>query len=128
MKIAKKRTRNEQKKLFRVRTEQDGAFVLKALNVGDLANSLTDKVSILNAYPTEKIEAICLEFSEQIFVFCSYTSCLAINVEHIARIIAEWEKMWAYSKLLSYLEENKEYFVSIGMTYEKGINRAYYLK
>lgn len=117
-----------QKILLRVRTEQDGAFILKVLNTSDLASLISDKLSILNAYPAEEIEAICLEFSEQIVCFGSQYSCLAINVEHIARIIAEWKKMWAFSKLLSYLENNKDFFVSIGMTYEKGINRAYFLK
>lgn len=40
----------EKNKLFRVRTEQDGAFVLKALNVSDLADLIKDKVSVLNTY------------------------------------------------------------------------------
>ena len=116
------------KKLFRVRTEQDGAFVLKALNVSDLADLIKDKVSVLNTYGIQRTDEFCSEISEQIFEFSSNISCLAINVEHIARIIVEYKKMWAFSEVLSYLQSNEEYFVSVGMTYQKGVNRAYNLK
>ena len=106
-----------EQKVFRVRTEQDGAFVLKALYTSDLASLIADKVSILNTYPLntypeDKVEAICLEFSEQIFDFCLYLPCLDIDVEHIARIIVENKKLWAFSELLSYLErQHRAYYL-----------------